>query len=35
MRWRAAVDRALAPLSLTQAQYAVLAPLTRGRSSCQ
>jgi DNA-binding MarR family transcriptional regulator len=33
MRWRAAMDRALAPLGLTQAQYAVLAPLygmTRG-----
>lgn len=32
-RWRAAMDRALAPLGLTQAQYAVLAPLysmTRG-----
>jgi DNA-binding MarR family transcriptional regulator len=27
MRWRAAVDRELAPLGLTQAQYAVLAPL--------
>src|ERR1700722_3173888 len=27
MRWRAAMDRALAPLGLTQAQYAVLAPL--------
>jgi DNA-binding MarR family transcriptional regulator len=26
-RWRAAVDRALAPIGLTQAQYAVLAPL--------
>ena len=26
-RWRAAMDRALAPLGLTQAQYAVLAPL--------
>lgn len=33
MRWRASVDRALAPHGLTQAQYAVLAPLygmTRG-----
>jgi DNA-binding MarR family transcriptional regulator len=33
MRWRAAMDRALEPLGLTQAQYAVLAPLygmTRG-----
>jgi DNA-binding MarR family transcriptional regulator len=27
MRWRAAMDRALAPLGLTHAQYAVLAPL--------
>jgi DNA-binding MarR family transcriptional regulator len=27
IRWRAAMDRALAPLGLTQAQYAVLAPL--------
>jgi MarR family transcriptional regulator, organic hydroperoxide resistance regulator len=27
MRWRAAVDRAVAPLGLTAAQYAVLAPL--------
>lgn len=27
MRWRAAIDRALAPLGLTHAQYAVLAPL--------
>lgn len=27
MRWRAAVDRALAPLGLTHAQYAVLASL--------
>ena len=27
MRWRAAMDRELAPLGLTQAQYAVLAPL--------
>jgi MarR family transcriptional regulator, organic hydroperoxide resistance regulator len=27
MRWRAATDRALEPLGLTQAQYAVLAPL--------
>jgi len=27
IRWRAAVDHALAPLGLTQAQYAVLAPL--------
>jgi DNA-binding MarR family transcriptional regulator len=27
MRWRAAMDRALAPLGLTQAQYAALAPL--------
>jgi DNA-binding MarR family transcriptional regulator len=27
MRWRAAMDRTLAPLGLTQAQYAVLAPL--------
>jgi DNA-binding MarR family transcriptional regulator len=27
MRWRAAMDRALAPLGLTQAQYSVLAPL--------
>lgn len=26
-RWRAAMDRALLPLGLTQAQYAVLAPL--------
>lgn len=26
-RWRTAMDRALAPLGLTQAQYAVLAPL--------
>jgi DNA-binding MarR family transcriptional regulator len=26
-RWRAIFDRALAPLGLTQAQYAVLAPL--------
>lgn len=33
LRWRAAVDRALAPLGLTHAQYAVLASLyglTRG-----
>jgi MarR family transcriptional regulator, organic hydroperoxide resistance regulator len=33
MRWRAAMDNALAPHGLTQAQYAVLAPLygmTRG-----
>src|ERR1700680_2079110 len=27
MRWRAAMDHDLAPLGLTQAQYAVLAPL--------
>ena len=27
MRWRAAMDRALAPLGLTHAQYSVLAPL--------
>ena len=27
MRWRAAIDRAIAPLGLTHAQYAVLAPL--------
>jgi MarR family transcriptional regulator, organic hydroperoxide resistance regulator len=27
MRWRAAMDRALAPFGLTQAQYSVLAPL--------
>jgi len=27
MRWRAAMDRELTPLGLTQAQYAVLAPL--------
>lgn len=27
MRWRAAVDRALAPLDLTHAQYSVLASL--------
>jgi DNA-binding MarR family transcriptional regulator len=27
MRWRAAMDHVLAPLGLTQAQYAVLAPL--------
>lgn len=27
LRWRAAVDRALAPLGLTHAQYALLAPL--------
>lgn len=27
MRWRAAMDQVLAPLGLTQAQYAVLAPL--------
>jgi len=27
MRWRAAMDRALAPMGLTQAQYSVLAPL--------
>jgi DNA-binding MarR family transcriptional regulator len=27
MRWRSAIDRALAPLGLTHAQYAVLAPL--------
>jgi MarR family transcriptional regulator, organic hydroperoxide resistance regulator len=27
MRWRAAMDRVLAPLGLTHAQYAVLAPL--------
>jgi MarR family transcriptional regulator, organic hydroperoxide resistance regulator len=27
IRWRAAVDHTLAPLGLTQAQYAVLAPL--------
>jgi DNA-binding MarR family transcriptional regulator len=27
MRWRAAMDHELAPLGLTQAQYAVLAPL--------
>jgi MarR family transcriptional regulator, organic hydroperoxide resistance regulator len=33
MRWRAAMDNALAPYGLTQAQYSVLAPLygmTRG-----
>lgn len=33
MRWRAAIDAALAPYGLTQAQYSVLAPLygmTRG-----
>jgi MarR family transcriptional regulator, organic hydroperoxide resistance regulator len=27
MRWRAAMDRTLAPLGLTHAQYSVLAPL--------
>jgi DNA-binding MarR family transcriptional regulator len=27
MRWRSAIDRALAPLGLTHAQYAVMAPL--------
>jgi DNA-binding MarR family transcriptional regulator len=27
MRWRSAIDRAIAPLGLTHAQYAVLAPL--------
>jgi DNA-binding MarR family transcriptional regulator len=27
MRWRTAIDRAIAPLGLTHAQYAVLAPL--------
>ena len=27
MGWRAAMDRALEPMGLTQAQYAVLAPL--------
>jgi DNA-binding MarR family transcriptional regulator len=27
MRWRASMDRALAPLGLTHAQYSVLAPL--------
>jgi DNA-binding MarR family transcriptional regulator len=27
MRWRAAVDRTIAPLGLTHAQYSVLAPL--------
>jgi DNA-binding MarR family transcriptional regulator len=27
MRWRAAIDRAITPLGLTNAQYAVLAPL--------
>jgi DNA-binding MarR family transcriptional regulator len=27
MRWRASMDRALAPMGLTQAQYSVLAPL--------
>jgi DNA-binding MarR family transcriptional regulator len=27
MRWRVAIDRAIAPLGLTQAQYALLAPL--------
>jgi MarR family transcriptional regulator, organic hydroperoxide resistance regulator len=27
MRWRAATDRALAPVGLTHAQYSVLAPL--------
>ena len=27
MRWRAAMDRVLAPFGLTQAQYSVLAPL--------
>jgi DNA-binding MarR family transcriptional regulator len=27
MRWRAAIDRAITPLGLTHAQYAVLAPL--------
>ena len=27
MRWRAAMDRALAPMGLTQAKYSVLAPL--------
>jgi DNA-binding MarR family transcriptional regulator len=27
MRWRAAIDRAITPLGLTNAQYSVLAPL--------
>jgi DNA-binding MarR family transcriptional regulator len=27
MRWRSAIDRAIAPLGLTNAQYALLAPL--------
>ena len=27
MRWRSAIDRAIAPLGLTHAQYAVVAPL--------
>jgi DNA-binding MarR family transcriptional regulator len=27
MRWRSAIDRAIAPFGLTHAQYAVLAPL--------
>jgi DNA-binding MarR family transcriptional regulator len=27
MRWRSAVDRAIAPLGLTHAQYAIVAPL--------
>lgn len=27
MRWRAAIDRAIAPLGLTHAQYAIVAPL--------
>ena len=27
MRWRSAIDRAITPLGLTNAQYSVLAPL--------
>jgi DNA-binding MarR family transcriptional regulator len=39
MKWRASVDRALAPLGLTHAQYSLLAPLygmsTAGREPSQ
>jgi MarR family transcriptional regulator, organic hydroperoxide resistance regulator len=29
MRWRAAIDRAIAPLGITHAQYAIVVPLLR------
>jgi DNA-binding MarR family transcriptional regulator len=35
MKWRVAVDRALAPLGLTHAQYVVLAPLSGMRYAGQ